>query len=390
MATVPTLHLGSRLEDVLLNGHPWIYREQLPGQVRAETGSWVRVVAGRFEAFALYDAESPLALRVFSRTQVPDAAFFAARIREAWELRASVRAAGTNAFRWMFGEGDGLPGLVVDHYAGFAVIVCDTPALEPWLPLIVAGLNAVTELHGVVYRKRHAAEEERIQVLSGRAPGNQLIVTEHGLRLVANLFDGQKTGLFLDHRENRHSLEGWAAGCSVLNLFSYTGAFSLYAARAGAKRIVSVDYAPEAARDAAENFRLNGFGVEGHEFIVADVFEYLEAARLRGERFDLVICDPPSFGRNQAQLKKALSAYTRVNAAGIKVTVDGGLYAAASCTSRVSPPLFMQCVAEAARRAQKRFQVIADAGHPIDHPVLAGHMEGRYLKFVLGRVGARV
>jgi 23S rRNA (cytosine1962-C5)-methyltransferase len=390
MSNISTVNLGERLEGVLLNGHPWVYREQLPSQLRADNGCWLRIIAGRFEAFALYDAESPLALRIFSRHGVPDAAFIAARIREAWEGRAPVRDADTNAFRWVFGEGDGLPGLVVDYYAGYAVIVCDTPVLEPLLPQVVTALNATTELKGVLFRKRHASAEERIVVLSGRAPGPRLIVSEHGLRLVANLFDGQKTGLFLDHRENRHSMEVWARGKSVLNLFSYTGAFSLYAARGGARRIVSVDYAPEAARDASENFRLNGFAVEPHEFVVADVFEYLEGARLRGERFDIVICDPPSFGRNQLQLKKAMAAYTRVNAAGIKVTSDGGLYAAASCTSRVSPSLFTQCVAEAARRAQRRFQVIAEAGQPMDHPVQAGHAEGRYLKFLLGRVTARV
>jgi 23S rRNA (cytosine1962-C5)-methyltransferase len=396
MSRVATLKLPSRLESVLMNGHPWIYRDQLGDTRDLEHGSWVRLVADRFEAYALYDATSALALRVYSRERVPDAAFFNKRILEAWLARESLRNpvgkndGETSAFRWVFGEGDSLPGLIVDYYAGFAVIVCDTNALEPHLPAIVKALEQATELKGVLLRRRHNTEGTRVEVLSGRAPGNQLVVLEHGLRLVANVFDGQKTGLFLDHRENRHSLESWARGRRVLNLFSYTGAFSLYAARGGAARIVSVDYAPEAARDAAENFRLNGFATEAHEFVVADVFEYLEKARVRGETFDLIICDPPSFGRNQEQLKKSLAAYTRVNAAGLKVTAPEALYAAASCTSRVSPVLFTQCVAESARRALRRYQIILETGHALDHPVNAGHAEGRYLKFLLGRVSPRV
>jgi 23S rRNA (cytosine1962-C5)-methyltransferase len=395
MSRVPTLKLPSRLESVLMNGHPWIYRDQLGDTRDLEHGCWVRLVADRFEGYALYDASSPLALRVYSRERAPDAAFFNQRVAEAWAARESLRnpapgAGETSAFRWVFGEGDSLPGLIVDYYAGFAVVVCDTSALEKHLPTVVKALEQATELKGVLLRRRHTSDAARVEVLAGRAPGNQLVVLENGLRLVANVFDGQKTGLFLDHRENRHSLESWARGRRVLNLFSYTGAFSLYAARGGAARIVSVDYAPEAARDAAENFRLNGFATEPHEFVVADVFEYLEQARVRGEKFDLVICDPPSFGHNQEQLKKALAAYTRVNAAGLKVTSPDALYAAASCTSRVSPVLFTQCVAEAARRALRRYQVIRETGHALDHPVNAGHAEGRYLKFLLGRVSPRV
>jgi 23S rRNA (cytosine1962-C5)-methyltransferase len=184
-------------------------------------------------------------------------------------------------------------------------------------------------------------------------------------------------------------LEARSKGLRVLNLFGYSGAFLLYALRGGASHVVNVDSSPGAAEDARANLHLNGFDPTCHEFVVGDVFEYLERARQERTSFDLVICDPPSFARNQSHLDKALNAYSRVNGAALKVCVDGGTFAAASCTSRVTPTLFKQCLASAARRAQRRLQVVYESGQPLDHPESIGHPESRYLKFVLCRVLAR-
>jgi 23S rRNA (cytosine1962-C5)-methyltransferase len=227
--------------------------------------------------------------------------------------------------------------------------------------------------------------EDGLKILSGRLPARGLIVEEHGIRFHADLAEGQKTGLFLDHRENRNSLAAWCKGRAVLNLFSYTGGFSLYAARAGAARVVSVDRAPEAMSRALDNVRLNGQDESIHELVTADALEYLEKAAQEGLRFDVVISDPPSFARAKNQRHRALRAYERLHTLALQVLSPGGLLAAASCTSQVDPESFRTTIAAAASRAQRRLQIVADAGHALDHPIMIGHPEGRYLKFVAVR-----
>jgi 23S rRNA (cytosine1962-C5)-methyltransferase len=175
----------------------------------------------------------------------------------------------------------------------------------------------------------------------------------------------------------------------VLNLFCYTGAFSLAALRGGASHVTSVDSAKPALQAARENFELNGFDPEKHEFVYRDAFEWLAEARTKQASFDLVVSDPPSFARRREQLPAALKAYRRLSVAGLRVTREGGLYAAASCTSLLSPERFKQMLCEAAQRANVHFQVVHEAGQAVDHPVLVGHPEARYLKFVTGRVLSR-
>ena len=387
MTRVATVSLPKSLQAVLLAGHPWVYRDQLPPQLRAAHGSWLHVVCGPFEGYALFDAQSALALRVFSRTRVPDESWLRMRVQEAWEAREAVRATGTNAFRWLAGEGDSLPGIVADYYAGYVVLVLDSTALVALVEPLSRALTSVAELSGILLRTRDMV---RPRLVWGKPAPADLVIRENQLRMHANLWEGQKTGLFLDHRENRHLLETYCAGKRVLNLFAYSGAFSLYALRGGAALVVNVDSAAQAQRDAEANARLNGFELERCRFETEDVFAYLERQRARNEHFDVVICDPPSFARNQAQLKRALAAYERVNAAALKVTAQRGIYAAASCTARVTPALFQQMLATAASRAKRRLQVIQERGQALDHPYQAVHAEGRYLKFVLGRVSERV
>jgi 23S rRNA (cytosine1962-C5)-methyltransferase len=393
MAALPKVTLPERLETNLFGGHAWIYREHVPAGFSAPHGSFVRVRCGRFDGFALWDQESALALRIYSRSELPSSAWYERRLREAWQLRAPLLDQGTNAFRWVHGEADGLPGIVIDYYAGHAVMICDGTACEVIGPDVAACVNKVQATLSVLQRRRHGSAEtgeEKLQVLYGSAPAESLIVEENGLKMRTDLRSGQKTGLFLDQRENRAYIGELSAGRRVLNLFSYSGAFSLYALRGGAKQAIDVDSAPLAAEDARENLRLNGIDPSRHTFVVGDVFEYLEAERTKKQSYDLVICDPPTFGRSKVHLDKALNAYARVNAAGMKVCAEGGLYAAASCTARVTPSAFKQALADAARRAQRRLQLIQERGQALDHPELISHPESRYLKFVLGRSLARI
>jgi 23S rRNA (cytosine1962-C5)-methyltransferase len=380
------LDLPHFLKPALAQGHPWVYRDHVPRQFRAKAGAWVEIHAGNWKGYALWDTTSPIALRIFSMRQVPDQEWVQAQLQQAWDLRASLREQETTAYRLLFGEGDGIPGLTIDLYGEYAVIATYADSLNTILEWVVAGVREIVPLKGIVYRGGEENTVGKIRLLWRELPPRNLTVLEHGLHFRANLYEGQKTGLFLDHRENRHYIEGIAATQRVLNLFAYSGAFSLYAARGGASHITSVDIAPNAAEDARANFTLNGFDPAAHEFIVADVFDYLEQCRIRKRKFDIVICDPPGFAHTKAQLPQAIKAYTKLNAMGLRTVSDGGWYAAASCTSQVSPEAFRDLLADSARQAGVRFQIIHDVGQPLDHPVMAAHKEGRYLKFVVGRV----
>lgn len=346
----------------------------------------MHVECGRFDGWALWDQDSPIALRVFSRKNKPDAAWVKARLDEAWALRVQLRPANTDAFRLLFGEGDGLPGVVVDVYAGFAIIVSYSPALAEVVAWVAQALSERAEIRGVcerVTRRKDRASE--LRRLSGEPPPEVVMVEEHGLRFEVDFEAGQKTGLFLDHRENRHYLRQLSAGKSVLNLFAYTGAFSVSCAAGGARQVTSVDIAAPAIEAAGRNLLHNALSPAVHEGVAQDVFEFLESAARAGRRWDLVIADPPSFASSRAELFGALRAYKKLHAAALSVLTPGGFYAGASCTAQVSPDAFRQTLAEGAARARQRLTVVHEVAHAADHPYAAGHLEGRYLKFVVSR-----
>lgn len=407
MAKLPDIQLPTHLKERLTQGHPWVYRNHLPPNLRLPSGTWVRVCCGGWSGYGLWDAERPIAIRIFSERQVPDARWVRDRVRAAWELRAPLRDAGITAYRWLFGEGDGLPGLTVDLYGDFAVMATYMDGAGELLDWLVAALKDVAPLVGVALRTREAEEEElandrptideaapdktrRLSVLWGNAPPKNLVVHEHGLQFYANLRAGQKTGLFLDQRENRRYVEGISAGRTVLNCFAYTGGFSLYALRGGARSVVSADIGKGLAEATAANIALNRLDAAQHTFVTEDCFELLGRYAEEGRRFDLVILDPPSFAKSKQNRFAALRAYTKLNALALRCVAPGGLLATASCTSQVGSEAFKEMLAAAGASAGRRLQIIHEAGQPLDHPVPAHFPEGRYLKFVVGRVSERV
>ncbi|HWQ16021.1 MAG TPA: class I SAM-dependent rRNA methyltransferase [Roseiflexaceae bacterium] len=418
MAKLPEIQLPGALRESLAQGHPWVYRTHVPPHVHLAQGAWVRLRCGGWSGYGLWDAEGPIAVRVFATRAPPDEGLLRERVQAAWELRAPLRAAGCTAYRWLFGEGDGLPGITVDRYGAYAVLATYAASVEALLPAVVAGLRACDpSLRGVLLRtqtderqtndQRPAASDQpdsadappsqgiarrssfvvrRPSVFWGEAPPHDLTVVEHGLHFYADLWAGQKTGLFLDQRENRHTVEGLSAGRSVLNCFAYTGAFSLYALRGGARAVVSADIGKGLAAAAEANIRLNGLDAGRHTFVTGDCFELLARYAGQGRAFDLVILDPPSFARSRQSRYAALRAYVKLNALGLRCVAPGGLLATASCTSQVGPEAFKDALAVAGAQAGRRLQIIHEAGQPLDHPVPAGFPEGRYLKFVVGRV----
>jgi 23S rRNA (cytosine1962-C5)-methyltransferase len=407
---IPACILNSSLKPRLSQGHPWVYRNQLgeTTNLALPTGSWVQVRCGNFTAYGCWEANGPIAIRLFSTRQVPDYAWVRERVALAWENRVSLReraaADRTGAYRLIFGEGDGLPGLVVDLYGQYAVLVTYSEGVDGLKGWLVEALQEVVTppLKGILQRVRPRPSDEeeaapgredeqvsgKLQALAGRLPPRDLVVEEYGLKFKANLFEGQKTGLFLDHRENRRYLQDWAAGRRVLNCFSYTGAFSVYAARGGASQVVSCDVAPQATAAALENFQLNGFDPDMYEFVAEDCFELLTRYAQEGRRFDLIILDPPAFAHSKKQVYSAVRGYTRLNRLALALIEPGGLLASASCTAYVSPDMFREMLAQAAAQAGKRLQILYEVGQPLDHPAPAHFMEGRYLKFSLSRVQA--
>ncbi len=374
---IPTLHINPELEQSIHNGHPWVYHNHLPRH-DLETGEWVRVQAGRATAYGLYDDNSQIAIRLFGREE-PSSAVIAQKVYAALEWRKEIFDSSTNAYRLISGENDFLPGITVDKYERFAVLQTYADCLETIVPDVVKALGK-SGFKGILRRD----ENKELTALWGTLPPPEVTILENNLKIIANLYDGQKTGLFLDHRDNRAALEKFSKDKLVLNLFAYTGAFSLYAARGGATQITSVDIASAAMRDAARNFDLNGFDSKQHEFIAADCFKLLEQYVQEGKQFDLVILDPPSLAKSKDNRYAAARAYKKLNALAIKCTRAGGLLATASCTSQISPEAFKEIVLEAAGDCKRQLQIVQENGQAMDHPV--AFFEGRYLKFVLARV----
>jgi 23S rRNA (cytosine1962-C5)-methyltransferase len=273
--TVPEITIDAGLRARLQQGHPWIYRNHIAGGgERLRSGQWVRARCGPWSGYGLWDTHSPIAVRLFSQEAAPDADWIGERVWEAWENRAAIRdgAPATSAYRWIYGEGDGLPGLVADRYGDYAVIHTYADSVQTIVGPVAAAMRGCDpELRGVALRERDREDDLEatgvgaaapappagLRAIWGELPPADLVVQEHGLYFRADLRRGQKTGLFLDQRENRHMVESLAGGLSVLNCFAYTGGFSLYALRGGAAEVVSVDIGKGLDAAAAENIALN-------------------------------------------------------------------------------------------------------------------------------------
>jgi len=384
-----TVRLVKDLGRHLRAGHPWIWRDAL-APVRLPAGSVVDVVdaGGRFLARGLFDPGSPIAVRVYTldAAQPLDGALVDRRLADAAQLRLSVIDLDTtDAYRLCNGEGDRLPGVVVDRYASTAVVRFDGAAaatLSDHVVHAVLRLGAPLGITSVYERARHGAG----RVLAGDEPPEVVEVRESGLRLGVDVKRGQKTGTFLDQRDNRLAIRRFAAGIDVANLFSYTGGFSLSAALGGARRVTSVDQAPAALEAARADFTRNGVDPEQHGFERAEVFEWLAQAAAQRRRFGLMVVDPPSFAPSEKSLKGALSAYRDLFERSLSLVEPGGLLAAASCSSHVDLEAFLAALRDAGERAGVALRVLEVRGQPPDHPTTPAFKEGRYLKFVVLRV----
>jgi 23S rRNA (cytosine1962-C5)-methyltransferase len=389
----PVVTLARDLGAVIRAGHPWVFDRALRPGSRLPEGELV-IVADRGGPLALgfADPRSPIAVRILSLDpgEAIDDAWVAERARRAAECRAAdPLLAGTDAIRLCHGENDYVPGLVVDLYDTTAVAVFDGPAAaafwRPRLEAVVAGLRA----GGAVIERvwgRGGGGCGPGPVLFCDEPPPAIVIAEDGARFEVDVRRGQKTGFFLDQRDNRRLVRALSAGATMLNLFAYTGGFSVHAALGGARRVTTVDLARPAIEAAARNFTLSGLDPAGHVFEAADAFEYLERAASRGDRFDVVVVDPPSFAPSERAKGKALGAYRRINTLALGVVAPGGVLCSASCSSHVTVDELLAAIAAAGAAAARRVRIRQVLGAASDHPVAPGFPEGRYLKCVVGYV----
>jgi len=398
------LRISPPAEHALRQGHPWIFDQSITEQSHAGQPGDLAVIFDdkrRFLAVGLYDPTSAIRVRIlqFHQPAAINGDWFKTRLAAAARLRLPLieqaAAKATTGYRLVHGENDGFPGLVVDRYAQTLVIKLYTPAWIPHLSEFCAALAQGCPAEGVILRFSRALLKQTEllaglsdgQTLAGPPRAGALLFQENGLVFEADPILGQKTGFFLDQRDNRARVERLARDQAVLNVFAYTGGFSVYAARGGAKQVVSVDISAPAMQAARRNMAHNrhfpGVAAAAHETVAEDAFEVLARMAAEKRRFDLVIIDPPMFAQSQAQTGAALSAYQRLTRLGLDVLRAGGVLVQASCSSRVEAEDFFNCVDQAAWQSKRRLIEIERTGHALDHPI--GFKEGAYLKCLFAR-----
>jgi len=390
----PALVLKPGREKSLLRRHPWIFSGAV-GQLRGSAASGdiveIRASDGRFLAWAGYSAHSQIRARVFSfrETEPPGEDWLRSTLRAAIGRRKDM-ARATNALRLVHGESDRLPGLIVDRYADTLVVQILFAGMERWrglLPRVLKDLTGCARIHE--RSDTDARELEGLPRSAGALCGGDcpavVEIVENGIRYRVDIAGGQKTGFYLDQRDNRLAIGRLAGDRDVLNCFCYTGGFSLSALRGGARSVLSVDSSGTALELARSNAALNGLQGERVQWVDADVFDYLRTLRREDRQFDLIVSDPPKFAPTSSQAARAARGYKDINLNALRLLKPGGLLATFSCSGGVSSELFRKIVAGAASDAGVSATVIARYCASEDHPVLLEFPEGEYLKGLLLR-----
>lgn len=385
---LPEIQLRKGKEESLDRFHPWVFSGAIatyPPDL--EEGEVVAVTAsdGRLIGVGHYQIGS-IAVRIldFDDTTV-DKQFFVSRLNDALRLRKALRLdrPDNNAYRLVHGEGDFLPGLVIDIYGNTAVVQAHSPGMHfcrEVIALVLTEMDGI-EIANVYYKSEttlpyKAQLDARNDYLIGGFDTN--VAIENGLQFHIDWLKGQKTGFFVDQRDNRAMLERFSAGRNVLNMFCYTGGFSVYALRGGAKRVVSVDSSAKAVALTSANIGLNFPDDDRHQAVAEDAFKYLDS--MANGEFDLIVLDPPAFAKHRSALKNALRGYQRLNYKAFEKIAPGGILFTFSCSQAVSREQFRLAVFSAAAQSRRRVRILHQLTQPADHPVSIYHPEGEYLK----------
>jgi 23S rRNA (cytosine1962-C5)-methyltransferase len=397
------LRITAAAETIVRSGHPWLFADSIHGSNRAGQVGELAVIYDRkdkFLAVGLFDPDSPIRVRILhaGKPQTIDAAWWKTRLEKSLAIRRDLFNTQTNGYRLIHGESDGWPGLVLDKYDSTLVLKIYTAAWLPRLDEILALFQEKIPCARIVLRLSRniqATAERRTPVrqdgtiifskLTEPEFGVPVIFQENGIRFEAEVLRGQKTGFFLDQRENRAEVEKLARGKKVLNAFSFSGGFSVYAARGGAISVTDLDISAHALESAKQNFALNNnfSGVANcqHETVQADAFEWLASDT---EKFDLIVLDPPSLAKRAAERDGAIHAYEKLNLLGIQKLARDGILVAGSCSAHVSAAEFFDAVRRAAAKSGRQFSELKTLQHPPDHPATfkeAAYLKVIYLKF---------
>ncbi len=371
-------------ETRVRSGHPWVFASDVETVEGAfEPGDVVEVASskGTYQGRAFYNPKSQIALRMLTRHDEPvDEAFFRRRVRDAIEYRRKF--SDMDSCRLIFAESDFLPALIVDKFADVLALQSLCLGIEKWKDLIVRILAEEIGPRGIYERndvpvRRLEGMEQVTGLLYGEVP-DRVEMKENGVRYLVDVKNGQKTGFFLDQKENRAAIAPLCAGAKVLDSFCHNGSFALNAAKYGAAEVLGVDISEEAVAVARENAQLNGLSAA--RFEAANCFDLLRELSEKKERFDLVVLDPPAFTKTRAALPSALRGYKEINLRGMKLVRPGGFLVTCSCSQHVSPQAFRDMINEAARDSRTKLRLVESRGQAHDHPVLPPSPETHYLK----------
>jgi len=374
--------------------HPWVFSgalKNIPDGIKSGTPIKLYDESNFFLAQGYFSSYAQIAVRLWSWDEKDeiDEDFFVKKIQDAFELRQELVAdKKTNSFRVVNSENDLLPGLIVDKYDDYLSVQFHNLGIVAWKKEIVSALSKVLKPKGIYERSDVGNREKEggasTGVLAGKVP-EKVEIMENGYKFNVDVINGQKTGFFLDQRDKRNALQKYCKGKKVLNCFSYTGGFSVYAMGALAKKVVSVDSSQAALDVAKENMKLNGFDAKKVEFICEDVKKFIQPENTDFD-FDVIVLDPPAFVKDRHKIKEGLQGYRKINEAAIRALPANGILVTASCSQHVSLLDFRHMLSEAAGRAGRTVQVLETYTHGIYHPELAAFTEGEYLKCVFAIV----
>lgn len=372
----------------VINRHPWVFSgalESIPEDMESGTSVKLTDESGAFLANGYFNSYSQIAVRIwgYDEHEKIDKDFFIKRIRNAYEIRKNyIENKGTDSYRLINGENDLLPGLIVDKYSNYLVMQCHTRGIELWKDIILAALIETLKPDGIYERSENPSRKieglgDRSGLLYGGIP-DLITISENGFKFLVDVKQGQKTGFYLDQRDKRQALLKYVKDRSVLNCFSYTGGFSVYALAGGAKKVTSVDMSGSALELARDNIKLNNLDISKCEFVCDDVKKYVK--NIPHERFDLIILDPPAFIKDRRKKNEGVAGYKNINVMALKVLPENGILLTCSCSAHLSLQDFRYLLVEAGGKAGNSLRFLETYIHGIDHPELAPFTEGEYLK----------